>query len=71
MSEVQAENPHGGSSYLAAISMEGETVGAHVHRWVVDSPNRHESVGRCGCGAARTFTNSFESSEIWKGGRVE
>lgn len=33
---------------------------AHAHAWVIDSPNGPVSVGRCGCGAVREFSNVFD-----------
>ena len=38
----------------------------HVHHWKVDTPNGEESVGRCKCGAERTFGNSHLNDKVMK-----
>lgn len=38
----------------------------HVHHWKVDTPNGEESVGRCKCGAERTFGNSHLHDKVMK-----
>ena len=37
----------------------------HSHHWVIDGPNGPTSVGRCGCGQERTFSNSL-SFTAWE-----
>ncbi len=31
----------------------------HVHHWRLEPPNGPTAMGRCACGAARSFRNSF------------
>jgi len=41
----------------------------HDHFWVLDSPTGVTSIGRCECGAERTFYNSYEPDAKFGAGK--